>query len=593
MQRKSLFLFALSLVHAAPTVQKYQLQYVKRRDVETPFYFPESSFEAFDVPKDNFMQLPEQDIIKIGHKAIETMTGISADEFKITNTNVGSDGITHIYGVRLINNTPVENQHAAVHVDAAGQIVARSSSFKVTNNFAENIDSPEVIVSLDEAVKVATKQFGAPRDEFPATHVYVQLPTGKLVYAHQFQLRDDAQSKWFQVEVDTKTGTVVQSVDYYNEASYNVIKFPNTDPRDGFEIVTDPAAETASPNGWHSDGSNSFTDTRGNNVDSRIGSFRAAGGPTLDFDTAWDETAEPTTERNKRVSVVNNFYVSNLIHDISYQYGFDEKSGNFQQNNFGRGGREGDPVTVNNHASGSNNANFATPPDGQRPTMNMFLWTFNTPRRDGSLENSIPIHEYGHGISNRLTGGASQANCLRGGESGGMGEGWSDTFAVFLERKANDTRETNVAIGDYSFNNPIGIRKFVYSTNMTTNPFTYNDINTNSAVHAAGTIWATILYEVYWNLVDRYGFSPNWLDNTQEKGNIIAMQIVIGGLKLQPCNPTFLTARDAILAADKSFYNGANQCLIWKGFAKRGMGTNAVQRGYINGFDLPTECVEA
>jgi extracellular elastinolytic metalloproteinase len=273
-----------------------------------------------------------------------------------------------------------------------------------------------------------------------------------------------------------------------------------------------------------------------------------------------------------------------------YQYGFDEKSGNFQQSNFGKGGRENDRVNVNNQASGINNANFATPPDGQRPTMNMFLWDKNTPRRDGSLENSIPVHEYGHGISNRLTGGSGQANCLGTNESRGMGEGWSDTFAIYLERKETDTRETDAAIGDYAFNNPKGIRKYVYSTNMQTNPFTYNDINTNSAVHASGTIWATILNEMYWNLVDKYGYDANWLDAKQQKGNIMAMQLVVGGLKVQPCNPTFLTARDAILAADRSFYGGANQCLIWKAFAKRGMGTDAVQRGYINGFKLPTEC---
>lgn len=45
-------------------------------------------------------------------------------------------------------------------------------------------------------------------------------------------------------------------------------------------------------------------------------------------------------------------------------------------------------------------------------------------QRDGDLDNVIIAHEYGHGISNRLTGGPSQAGCLQNEEQ--MGEGWSD-----------------------------------------------------------------------------------------------------------------------------------------------------------------------
>jgi extracellular elastinolytic metalloproteinase len=585
--------FTLSMVaQAAPTLKTHDLEYVKRNEVSSPFFYPENTFETFPVTEaSSLVELSPEDILKAGHDAIVKKLGIAPEAFKITNSNIGTDGITHIYGVHVINGVPVDNEHAAVHLTKGGQIVAQSASFQASNSFVDNVSEPKAVVSLDEAVKVASKQLGAPRDDFPASNVYVKIPSGQLVYAHQFQLRDDAQSKWYQVAVDAANGQVVQVVDYVQQATLKVVAFPNTDPRDGFSVVSNVDDKTASPSGWNSDGRTSYTDTQGNNVDSRIGTFRADGGAALNFDTAWDGAAEPTTEANRRTAVVNNFYVSNVMHDIMYLFGFDERSGNFQQNNFGKGGRENDRVNINNQASGSNNANFATPPDGQRPTMNMFLWTFNTPRRDGSLENSIPVHEYGHGVSNRLTGGSAQGNCLQRVESRGMGEGWSDIFAVYLERKPGEDRTLDVAIGDYSFNNPIGIRRFIYSTNINTNPLLYSGIPaTNNAVHAIGTIWATMLYEMYWNLVDKYGFSANWYDATQQTGNIIAMQLVVGGLKLQPCNPTFLTARDAILAADRSFYGGANQCLIWKAFAKRGLGTNAVQSGYRDGFDVPAEC---
>ena len=61
-----------------------------------------------------------------------------------------------------------------------------------------------------------------------------------------------------------------------------------------------------------------------------------------------------------------------MLHDISYQFGFDEKSGNFQQNNFAKGGKGGDRVVIKNQAYGTNNANFATPPDGQSGVMQMY-----------------------------------------------------------------------------------------------------------------------------------------------------------------------------------------------------------------------------
>jgi extracellular elastinolytic metalloproteinase len=203
---------------------------------------------------------------------------------------------------------------------------------------------------------------------------------------------------------------------------------------EGFEVATNPENSKASPNGW-----STGTSTIGNNVDSRIGSQRVDGGASKNFDAQWDATLAPSAAANKVAAIVNNFYVSNMVHDITYQYGFDEQWGNFQEDNYGKGGQGSDSVTINNQASGSNNANFATPADGQNPTMNMFTWDKNTPNRDGSLENGVPIHEYGHGVSNRLTGGPSQSGCLSNTESGGMGEGWSDMLAMVLTQKPEFT----------------------------------------------------------------------------------------------------------------------------------------------------------
>ena len=200
------------------------------------------------------------------------------------------------------------------------------------------------------------------------------------------------------------------------------------------------------------------------------------------------------------------------------------------------------------------------------------------------------MHEYTHGISNRLTGGSRQGNCLQTTTSRGMGEGWSDTLAIYLTRSATMTKDDDAVLGAYVYNKAAGIRSKPYSTSMERNPYTFSYVGTQNEVHAIGEFWALCLFEMYWSLVDAKGVSSNWYDATQEKGSTMAFQLVMGGFKLQPCNPTFITARDAILAADQAYYKGANKCLIWKAFAKRGLGTDAEESSFTDGFKLPEEC---
>ena len=77
---------------------------------------------------------------------------------------------------------------------------------------------------------------------------------------------------------------------------------------------------------------------------------------------------------------------------------------------------------------GLDNANFATPPDGQSPRMQMYVFDTTAPGRDGDLSNGVIIHEYGHGVSNRLTGGPANVGCWRTSSSR-AGEGWSDFYS--------------------------------------------------------------------------------------------------------------------------------------------------------------------
>lgn len=223
--------------------------------------------------------------------------------------------------------------------------------------------------------------------------------------------------------------------------------------------------------------------------------------------------------------------------------------------------------------------------------------------RDSDLDAGVIAHEYGHGVSNRLTGGPAVVNCLNNAEQ--MGEGWSDFLGLVMTASASDTVSTARGIGNYvTFRPPNGpgIRPTPYSTDLTVNPSTYAtvaDVANVSRPHGIGYVWNTMLYEMYWNLVDRHGFNPNIYDTWSTGGNNLAIQLVIDGMKFQPCRPGFVDGRNGILQADLALTGGANQCEIWRAFAKRGLGFSADQGSPLNradgieAFDLPVSCTAA
>lgn len=89
----------------------------------------------------------------------------------------------------------------------------------------------------------------------------------------------------------------------------------------------------------------------------------------------------------------------------------------------------------------------------------MYVWDNTEPMRDGDFESGIIIHEYTHGVSNRLTGGPHDSNCLGWGEAGGMGEGWGDFVATIIRMNASHTREAEFGMGDWA-NGGEGIRNY-------------------------------------------------------------------------------------------------------------------------------------
>ncbi|KAI8051335.1 Fungalysin metallopeptidase-domain-containing protein [Syncephalis plumigaleata] len=400
---------------------------------------------------------------------------------------------------------------------------------------------------------------------------------------------------YYHVHVSADGKTIVSLVDLVRFASYRVNKFGNNNPIDTpRQLVTNPADPIASPNGWHTQGSKQFTTTIGNNA---IAQENYSGSEDLQNNYRPDGGK---SKDNINAAITNLFYVTNSMHDLFYRYGFDEAAGNFQEDNGNKGGKGGDAVAAFALDSydlepifGRNNAAFFVEPDGKRPKLLMFGFDAMTPHRDGDFENGFISHEYGHGISNRLAGGPSTTTCLTGKESLGMDEGWSDFFAYWIEMKASDTPNKNVEIGRYVANR--NLRTYPYSTDLNTNPTMYSYLNNPkwTKSHEMGEVWASMLYEMYWNLVNKLGFQEDKFTPNVNKGNTLALQLVVDGLKLQPCNPTFVMGRDAILEAEQQLTKGEHSCDIWRAFAKRGLGYGASANNFaerVESTALPTEC---
>ncbi len=175
-----------------------------------------------------------------------------------------------------------------------------------------------------------------------------------------------------------------------------------------------------------------------------------------------------------------------------------------------------------------------------------------------------------------------------------MGEGWSDYIASVMTIYVGDQGATARPMRSYASGDSNGIRTYPCSTDFSVNPHTYDDIKVEVAPHGVGSVWAAMLWEMTWDLIGQYGFDADLYNGTG--GNNIALQLVMDGLKLQPCSSGFVDGRDAILEADELANGGANRCIIWRAFARRGLGLSASQ-GSSNSksdgaeaFDVPADC---
>jgi extracellular elastinolytic metalloproteinase len=591
---------------------------------------------------------PGEDAMKValdfvGDRATQDLLGLTAGDLAdhevtdVVPTRV--TGATHIYLRQTYLGIPVYNGQLHVNVNRDGRILSVNNLF--VPDLAQSITASAPALSLGAAVRSAARHLGVRMDAEPrvlsaaegarqettvdGAGLSLAPITGRLVWlpvrrgdvrlGWNIQVETTDRQHHYDLVVDAADGLVWTRFDWTASDQYRVYNLPNESPNhttpvppaDGRTLQVNPANGTASPFGWHdtngaagaefntTEGNNAsaYTDTDANN--SPDAGSSPSGGTTRNFDFTLNLTQAPSAYRP--AAVTNLFYWNNIIHDVQYQYGFDEQGGNFQVNNYGKGGAGNDSVRAEaQDGSGTNNANFSTPADGQRPRMQMFVWTAPTPDKDGDVDSGIVIHEYGHGISNRLVGGPSNVSCL--GNTQQAGEGLSDWWALAYTAKPGDTGPQGRGIGTYALNQPttgVGIRQQRYSTDPAINTWTYQSISGAAVPHGVGSRWAQAAWEVYWALVNQHGFNANLYNAAGSAGNQRMMLYVNEGLKNTICSPAFTDIRNGIIQAAVDNHGGEDVCRMWTAFAAFGLGSNAVSGGPnslspTNGFAVPASC---
>jgi len=483
-----------------------------------------------------------------------------------------------------------------------------------------------------------------------AYNVMVDAQSG-IVLWHKNISDDQTQSATYQIYANPTS--LINAADH--AAALSPYGGPSSNPSAGTQgvlgtrsnvtLIGNEAPNTFNNNGWMTDGTN-FTDGNSNEagidrvapngVDApMVGDTACPGAGCRTFTSTWNPPPgspapgdDPLTPQAQRGAVIQMFYVMNRYHDVLYRAGFTEAARNFQHVNFTGMGLANDRVSSEGQdSSGTNNANFATPPDGGRGRMQMYIWTGPTPDRDGTADGDIVIHEVTHGLSNRLIGNGSGL----GNQGGMMGEGWGDWYAHTMLAEPTDDPNGIYGLGGYSLfnlaagftaNHYYGIRRFPTAIMSSTggpmnkphNPLTFGHLNVGcdttlgttttavasayprspviatsgncSQVHNAGEIWKSALWEVRAKFIARRGFTS---------GTTAVLTAVTEGMKLTPVNPNMLQARDGVILAAQALSatpeSSADAADVREGFRIRGMGFSAsVQSAsaVTEAFDSPT-----
>ncbi len=527
-----------------------------------------------------------------------------------------SNNVRHVVFSQSVDGVPVLDAEVAIHLDPQGRAV------RITSSAArgQNRRSVRLVAAAQAAIAAAgnvrpsaafspvpagvqPQGAGAARfDRGPfkrdvtATPVWFPL-NGALRLAWRVEVEPDGDPQLYDVVVDAESGEVLlrRNKILYASGQGRVLQSASTALLDARRPDQHPSSQTDCPPASNYELRDLVAPFRDPGT-VLSGTGRLAGNSTHVYRKTAATEAEPGVFDGTQWtfdfpldspggSETSLFFALNFAHDFFYDLGFDEAAGNFQVDNFGRGGLGGDPIVGLARAVGRNNATFQPTPDGSSPTISMFLWDAvgcwghdldadGTNDLDGDLDLDIVLHEYHHGVSSRLN------TAFNGNEAAAIGEGGSDFFAYSVN---GDT-----VLAEYA--RPGGLRSI--------NSRAYGDWTCLLGIicepHDNGEIWANTL----WDMRERFRY-----DNVRGSAASAineAHQLYVDALALSPPSPTMLDMRDAIVLADTlrnpSSPDSLNFCRIWESFAARGMGldaTDTADNGMNRvqaGFAVPNGC---
>jgi hypothetical protein len=561
--------------------------------------------------------LPEEIALRFIHEAalFHNLTGSDLGSIYLARRyRTEHNGITHLTFRQRYSEIDVKYSDFVVNVDAAGRVVnaggnlfpappgdiqkpqaaSLSPSIRAAMKWADPVTAPDYVpMEVQGSGKVRRFQRIDGAGDIDARSMWYPFD-GRLLPAWEFCLNDVSGAR-HAVAIHSRSQEVldVQTLSWFQappppRGLVFTGASPRPNPRPGFLMTEKPPIvprvlvsfagdAQASPAGWVEG-----TETEGNNViagKNPLGELFlvqpvTAKSAARDFQFPLElPPGSPNPTNFTDAAVTNLFYWMNRAHDLFWHIGFNEAAGNYQKQNFGRGGLGGDPIYTyaqfgiqQTFGATFNNAFYTTqgPEDGSPAMIAMFLGAGNDGFTDGSLDAEVMIHEYTHGVSSRLV------RNLAGHHGGAMGEAWSDFFALEFTVPEGAPPDGVYAGGDYLFQRVnVGSRTRPYTTDITMNPITFADMGRVSslpAIHQDGGIWVEALLEMRLNLMRQFG---------ETEGRRRTRLLVIDGMKLSVPTPTMVDARDAILLADRTNFDGQSQMQIWQAFAKRGLGATA------------------
>lgn len=525
--------------------------------------------------------------------------GLDVANLKLVARSVSPDGVTHLRFNQVLDGIEAWDSGLDAHVTADGRLITVSGTPLRGARLRDTTPDVSALASLGTARAEAGGPGLPPR--VTKRGRTTTFATGELAQLRWIATADGPRLAWtviaegekgaLAVVVDAESGKTLETSELTQHAGQ--ARYFGRDPDTGAPLqitmppawydqhaggarlwgqyartYIDPNDEDPAPGAEQGGARRQIPASSGTDwLYTRTTAFPGAA-PCPASGCSWNAASNSTRTTNERQAATNVHVLTSryLEHLARAPIGFDAASGSFRGDDYVR-------AEVND-GEGLDNANFTTWPDGTPPRMQMYLFTTNT---NGSDVADVVYHEITHGLSHRLIVNAAGFGALDGLQAEMMGEGWSDFYALDLLAAEGHVIDTaapaELRVGAHVIPggirnkpadcpvDPAGVTGCNGNGTVTSvrGGYTYGDlaVMNNASPHNGGELWAAILWEI-----------------RQAVGRTVALELITGGMRMTPDDPTFIDARDAILQQALAT-RPEHYAAVWRVFMGRGLGAGA------------------